>query len=398
LLRRQRLIGEVFAGALTRKLSEDRQRESDGRFRIVADSAPVMIWMSGPDKLCTFFNTAWLEYTARTLEQELGDGWTQGVHPDDLNRCLKTYNEAFDMRKPFVMEYRLRRHDGEYRWISDQGVPRYDRERNFAGYIGSCVDLTERRKAEREAQQQRSELAHISRLTTMGELTASLAHELNHPQSAILSNAQAGELFLEADPPALDEVKKILSDIVRDNRRAVEIIQRLRGFLRKRDMEFERVDINDVVTEIIPLVESDAGARGVALKLDLERALPGARADRVHLQQVLLNLMLNGMDAMNGNSDGRRELCVQTRIFQGNGNGEAIEVAVKDSGCGIPREKLANIFQPFFTTKPHGMGMGLSISRTIVEAHGGRITAENNADAGATIRFTLPAWNEANPA
>jgi PAS domain S-box-containing protein len=395
LLQRQRLIGEVFAGALTRKITEDRQRESDARFRIVADSAPVMIWMSDPDKLCTFFNTAWLNYTGRTLEQELGDGWSQGVHPNDLDRCLKTYIEAFDARKPFVMEYRLRRHDGEYRWVSDNGVPRYDRERNFAGYIGSCVDLTDRRKAEIEAQQQRAELAHISRLTTMGELTASLAHELNHPQSAILSNAQAGELFLNAEPPAIDEVKKILTDIVRDNRRAVEIIQRLRAFLRKRDLEFERVDINSVVKEIIPLVESDAGVRGVALKLDLGTALPGARADRVHLQQVLLNLILNGMDAMNGNTDRRCELYVQTRLGTSpNGNGEAIEVVVKDSGCGIPEEKLANIFQPFFTTKPHGMGMGLSISRTIVEAHGGIITAENNPDAGATIRFTLPAWNE----
>jgi len=395
LLGRQRLIGEVFAGALTRKLTEDRQRESDARFRIVADSAPVMIWMSGSDKLCTFFNTAWLEYTGRTLEQELGNGWTQRVHPDDYARCLKTYTEAFDARKPFRMEYRLLRHDGEYRWLSDHGVPRYDYERNFTGFIGSCVDLTERRKAETDAQQQRAELAHISRLTTMGELTASLAHELNHPQSAILSNAQAGELFLAADPPAIDEVRKILADIVRDNRRAVEIIQRLRAFLRKRDLEFERVDINGIVGEIIPLVESDAGARGVALKLDLQPALPGARADRIHLQQVLLNLVLNGMDAMDGTLDGRRELRLQTRVVAAaNGNGKAIEVIVRDSGCGIPEEKLPNLFQPFFTTKPHGMGMGLSISRSIVEAHGGRIIAENNPDAGATIRFTLPSWND----
>jgi PAS domain S-box-containing protein len=393
LLRRQRLIGEVFAGALARKLSEDRQRESDARFRIVADSAPVMIWMSGTDKLCTFFNTAWLEFTGRRLEEELGDGWVQGVHAEDLARCLKTYSAAFEARQPFVMEYRLRRKDTEYRWIEDHGVPRYDDEGNFAGYIGSCVDLTDRRKAAQEAQQQRIELAHIARLTTMGELTASLAHELTHPQSAILSNAQAGELFLNGEPPAIDEVKKILADIVRDNRRAVEIIQRLRAFLRKRELEFERVDINAVVSEIIPLVESDAGTRGVKLKLDLAPELPPARADRVHLQQVLLNLMLNGMDAMNNSPKGTRGLCVQTRLVAETANG-TIEVSVMDSGSGIPAHKLATIFQPFFTTKRHGMGMGLSISRRIVEAHGGTVSAENNSGAGATIRFTLPAWNE----
>lgn len=397
LLRRQRLIGEVFAGALARKLSEDRQRESDARFRIVADSAPVMIWMSGTDKLCTFFNTAWLDFTGRRLDEELGEGWAQGVHADDMARCLKTYSEAFHARRPFVMEYRLRCKDGEHRWIEDHGVPRYDQEGNFSGYIGSCVDLTERRRAEQEGQQQRAELAHIARLTTMGELTASLAHELNHPQSAILSNAQAGELFLNANPPAIDEVRKILADIVRDNRRAVEIIQRLRGFLKKRDLEFERVDINNIVSEIIPLVESDAGARGVTLRLELESSLPEARADRVHLQQVLLNLMLNGMDAMKTSPNGRRELRIQTQLAAAGNeeqNGAAIEVIVRDSGSGIPGHKLATIFQPFFTTKPHGMGVGLSICRRIVEAHGGRIKAENNPDAGATVRFTLPAWKD----
>ena len=148
LLQRQRLVGEVFVNALTRKLVEDRQRESEGRFRIVADSAPVMIWMSGVDKLCTFFNKTWLDFTGRTLEQELGNGWAEGVHRADLQSCLQQYGAAFDARKPFVLQYRLRRNDGEYRWISDNGVPRFDTDGDFAGYIGSCADFTERKQAE----------------------------------------------------------------------------------------------------------------------------------------------------------------------------------------------------------------------------------------------------------
>ena len=159
-----------------RKRTEDALKESEARFRTVADTAPVLIWMAGTDKLCNFFNQGWLDFTGRTLEQELGNGWAEGIHPNDLAGCLKTYVTAFDARQPFTMEYRLRRHDGEYRWISDHGVPRYDSESDFLGYIGSCVDLTERRQAEAEALRQRAELAHVSRVSVMGELSASVCH------------------------------------------------------------------------------------------------------------------------------------------------------------------------------------------------------------------------------
>src|SRR5262249_22907086 len=150
---RLRLVGEIFANALAQKEAEDTVRESESRFRIVADSAPVLIWMSGVDALCTFFNKPWMDFTGRTAEQEMGDGWTQGIHPDDLPGCLKAYGESFEARQPFVLQYRLRRHDGEYRWIADNGVPRYDAEGRFAGYIGSCVDITDRVRAEERFRQ-----------------------------------------------------------------------------------------------------------------------------------------------------------------------------------------------------------------------------------------------------
>jgi signal transduction histidine kinase len=262
-----------------------------------------------------------------------------------------------------------------------------------AGLIVGLVWLNRRRRrAELEIQRQRTELAHMARVTTMGEFAASLAHELNHPQSAILSNAQAGELFLHADPPVLDEVRKIFSDIVRDNRRATEIIQRLRTFLRKGEIAVEPVSINALVREIVPLVELDLGVRKVMLRLDLSDGLPSARADRVHLQQVLLNLILNAMDAMSLVPPDARELRIETRA----GAAHTIEVAVSDTGTGIPADKLANIFEPFYTSKEHGLGMGLSIARTIVDAHSGRIWAENNPARGASVRFTLPV-NRAEP-
>ena len=359
-------------------------RESEARFRHMADTAPVMIWMSGPDKLCNFFNKGWLDFTGRTPEHELGDGWAAGVHPDDLEGCLNSYVESFDSRRAFTIEYRLRRHDGEYRWISDYGVPRYDSRENFLGYIGYCIDSTERNQTATDVQRQRVELAHASRVSTMGQLASALAHELSQPLGAILRNAEAGELILRHQPPDYEEVRAILADIRQDDRRAGSVIDRMRSLLQRRDLKFEPLPVNQLLDQVAVLVRAEMSARRVTLQLDLPPDLPLVQGDRVHLQQVVLNLLVNGADAMNDSSIARR-LVVQARPST---NG-TVEVAVRDSGHGISAEKLPHIFEPFFTTKSNGMGMGLAISKTIVEAHGGRIWAENNAEGGATFRFTL---------
>lgn len=261
-----------------------------------------------------------------------------------------------------------------------------------AGLIGGLVLVhRRRRRAEGEVQRQRTELAHFSRVVTVGELTTSLAHELNHPQSAILSNAQAGEMFLSAQPPALDEVRKIFADIVRDNRRANEILQRLRAFLKKRDLEFEPVDVPPLLRDIATLVASDARARQVTLELEPASPLPRVHADRVHLQQVLLNLVLNALDAMAQNGDAPKRIQLGAR----HSDPDTIEVSVRDTGPGIPQEKLSKIFDAFYSTKPQGMGMGLAIARRLLEAHGGRIWASNHPEGGAVIRFTLHVLHEA---
>jgi PAS domain S-box-containing protein len=248
--------------------------------------------------------------------------------------------------------------------------------------VSTVVQETTERKQIEEARQ---ELAHASRLTLLGEMTASIAHEINQPLGAILSNADAAEMLLESAPASLSEVRHILDDIRKDDLRASEVIRRLRALLRKREMEMQPVDLNEVISEILGLIRAESGRRGVAIETDLAADLPLIRGDKVHLQQIFLNLLLNGMDAM-ADTTGARKLTVRTAL---NENG-CVAIAVSDAGPGIGPDRLPRLFDPFFSTKKEGMGLGLPIARSLVEAHGGRIWAENNPGGGATFRFTLP--------
>ena len=247
-------------------------------------------------------------------------------------------------------------------------------------------DITGRRQAEAEAAELRHELTHASRVTMLGQLASSLAHELNQPLGAILRNAEAAELFLQSDAPDLDELRAIVTDIRKDDQRAGGVIERLRALLKRREFEPSPVSLEELVDEVVTLTRADSATRQIGIAFDLPRDLPLVRGDRIHLQQVLLNLFINGMDALAATTDDERSLTLRARR---DGDG-LVEVAVSDNGPGIPAEKLARLFEPFFTTKPQGLGIGLPISRTIIEAHGGRIWAENNAERGATFRFTLP--------
>ena len=226
----------------------------------------------------------------------------------------------------------------------------------------------------------------------MGQLASSLAHEINQPLAAILLNAEAAERFLQHASPDLDEVRAILADIRKADERAATVIDRMRGLLKRHTVDTRRLDVGALVGDVAALVRVDAATRQVKLEVDVPGDLPPVRGDRVHLQQVLLNLILNGMDALDGASPENRRVSVTARLD----GAQVVEIAVGDAGPGIPADTLAQIFDPFFTTKPDGMGMGLAISRTIIEAHGGRLWAENKDGGGAAFRFTLPIAEEAD--
>jgi C4-dicarboxylate-specific signal transduction histidine kinase len=251
---------------------------------------------------------------------------------------------------------------------------------------GLLAQRRKRRWAEAEILAQRMELAHVARVSTMGQLSSALTHELNQPLGAILRNAEAAEILLQNDQPNLDEVRAILADIRRDDRRAGDVIDRMRTLFKRRSLVSNRLALRNLVEETVALARSDAEARQVKMSVQISPLSPMVWGDRVQLQQVLLNLILNGMDAMDTTPRSRRSLVVQVRETKDG----YLQVAVSDCGTGIAPDDAAHIFEPFFTTKPNGMGMGLAISRTIIEAHGGDIRAERNTPEGTTFTFTLP--------
>ena len=287
--------------------------------------------------------------------------------------------------KPEEIQFRIQRKDGELRWIEHACQPVTDAHGALLGLRASNRDITERKQAELDAQRRRAELTHVSRIATLGELSASLAHELNQPLTAILSNAQAARRFLTGDQADPDEVNEILDDIINDDKRAADMIKRLHALMRRKELAFTSLDLNKVVRGVAELVNREASTKNVSLFLDLADGLPHVRGDAIHMEQVILNLILNGTEAMAGLDHQSRELRILTTKHDEN----AVRVSVRDMGSGIDEAYIASIFEAFYTTKPEGMGMGLSICKSIIEAHGGRLWAENNSDQGATVSFTM---------
>ncbi len=631
------LIVGWLAQRLWRRRAESLLLESEERFRSMADAAPVLIWMSGADKLCTFFNRAWLKFTGRQMEQELGNGWAEGVHADDFDKCQETYVTAFDARKPFVMQYRLRRSDGEYRFVTDNGMPRFGTRGDFRGYIGACLDITDslkqqkalhefeervalaadaahlgawelktetnelwmsdkarelfqfgsetpitykefqdrvhpedrasrnaavreaiktqggyeleyrallpdgtvrwingrarcvsdesgkltrllgvsmdvtdrkeaqelfqlaneasssgtllvdgqgrivlvnaqteklfnywrdeligkpveilvpsrftehlahrekfvtapearmmgagrelfgrrkdgsefpveiglnpiqtphgilvlatvmdispRKRAEEEARRQRDQINLLSRVSLLGEMTASLAHELNQPLSAIVSNANAGMRFIDKDKADPETLREILVDVEADGRRANEIIRNVRNTIKRGDVIRQALSLNDIVTSVAHMVRSDAAEHSCEVNVSLANDLPAVVADPTQIQQVLINLVGNAFEAMRDKPANKRKVELTT---EKNGD-ETICVAVRDYGVGLSDATRGRLFEQFFTTKEEGLGMGLAIVRSIIEAHGGTIEAENMEGGGARFHFALPISKE----
>ena len=340
------------------KRAQERISESERRFRTMADKAPVMIWIAGLDKLFTYFNQPWLDFTGRSLEHQLGDGWTEGVHPDDLPRCLETYTSAFDARMPFSMEYRLRRADGEYRWIMDNGVPLIGPDQTFSGYIGGCIDMTERRLTE-------NALIRSEKLAAMGRLAGIIAHEINNPLEAI-SNA----FFLLREHPSLDREAHYYASLAEQELARVTHITRQTLSFYRESREPVFVSVFDVLDNVLELQSRRIKANRIVLEKQF-RSSSAIQGFPNELKQVFLNLIGNAIEAMK--EGGQLRVRVDDRTEEGTGR-HGVRVTITDTGSGIDPEHSKRIFEPFFTTKDtKGTGLGLWISKGIIQKYDGTI-------------------------
>jgi PAS domain S-box-containing protein len=322
------------------------------------------------------------------------EAWLQRVHPEDRSRAYNELQEAVHRKGEYTLEYRLVLPDGTLKYIRSIGHPSYSADGELVEVVGTTTDVTERVRAQQEHERLRqleTDLAHVNRLSIMGELTASLAHEILHPIAAARNNARAGMRFLEMSPPNLDEVRDALVCVVRDADRGRDIVSRIRDHIKKAPPREEPVDLNEAITEVIVMARNAIDRSRVSVRTCLMEQMASVRGDRVQLQQVVLNLILNAVEAMTSVEDGERELSISTGVSQGS----AILVAVRDTGPGVDPEHLDRIFKPFYTTKASGIGMGLSICRSIIEAHGGELWAEGNQPRGAVFHFTLPTASQA---
>lgn len=390
------LSNDVLSAAqLTYRLqaSESKLRKSEQRMALAASAAELGMW-----EWDIVRDEIWSTDKGRTLfgitnkQERIGfDRFLNTLYVEDREPVKQTVEKALRGNGIYETEYRVMLPDGQLRWFAARGRIDFDGDSPLLMH-GVVIDISRRKQAELEAQRQRNELAHLARATLLAELSGSLAHELNQPLAAILSNAQAALRFLAQDAPNLDEARDILKDIVDEDKRAGEVIHRLRLLLKKGEVQHQPLDVNDEVREALKLLRCDLLNHNIAVDTDLALELPAVIGDRVQIQQVLLNLLMNGCEAMSHTEITERQFRIKSAFIEG-----MVQVSIADHGQSIASGENERIFEPFFTTKAQGMGLGLSICRSIITAHGGQLWAANNDDGhGAGFHFTLPANFRAN--
>jgi PAS domain S-box-containing protein len=309
------------------------------------------------------------------------------VHPDDRPPLEEAFGKAIAERASFAFDFRIIRPSGEVRRVRSLAHPAFDGAGELTEYVGTAIDMTDRDRAEGLLRRSQEQLAHATRMMAMGELTASIAHELNQPLAAVVANGAACLRWLARDQPDLDQAQRAVERIVRDGERAGDVLRRIRAFLKRRELSTAQLQVSELVTDVLNLVQHEARAHEIAVRVQFGADLPLLSGDRVQLQQVLLNLVLNAIEAMSVLSGRARVLQVE-----GERNGaDGVRVRVRDSGKGFDPTEADQLFDAFYTTKPNGLGLGLAISRSIIEAHGGKLTASHGPDEGTTFEFVLPA-------
>jgi PAS domain S-box-containing protein len=378
-----------------RKRAEAALRESEQRFRDYAETASDWLWETGPDHR---FLRVSEHLDRRGVAPPPRIGKTRWKHATDLEsepEKWRLHRATLDARQPFRdFVFSTASGDGSPLYIQSSGKPFFDANGEFLGYRGVSTDVTAEvraNQAEQALRKARVELAHVTRLTTLGELTASITHEVNQPLGAVVAEAEACLRWLDHGTPNLHEARQNVERIIKNGHRASEVIRRVRALSKRTDPQLAPLDINGVINEVIALVQREVVSHRVSLRTELAPALPVVLADRIQLQQVLINLVMNGIEAMQAVPDRQRELAIRSH----QGEADQVLVTVKDSGVGITAEDAGRLFNAFFTTKTDGMGMGLSICRSIIEAHRGHISASNNVGPGATFQFALPVWEQA---
>jgi PAS domain S-box-containing protein len=379
--------------SLSREIEVRRQTEQElnaakVRYRTVANFTYDWEYWETPEYCLEFCSLSCERITGYTAQEFIADPrlLQKIVHPEDADLWRKHRADSLAALKPSNVQFRILKKDGSVRWLEHAWQPVLAEDGRFLGIRASNRDITDRKEQEMNNQQLREELAHVTRVTTAGQLAASMAHKLNQPLTAIRCNAQTAHKFLNLEPPNLAEVREMLTDMAFDSARAGEVIKRLRALFQKKTPEWAVLQINDLIHETLDLLRSEFVLKQIASEVHLDPALPQVLGNRIELQQVVLNLVVNALEAMSEGGAGQRRFWISSGVEGAN----KIHVSLRDTGPGIQVQPISRLFEPFFTTKANGMGMGLAISHSILEAHGGNLRAVNNPDRGATFQILLP--------
>ncbi len=367
-----------------RRRADEALRASERDLSLIIETIPGMVWCAAPDGRINYLNQRLLDYSGSTLADWASAGWTNFLHPNDAVLMLEAWSKAVANSRTFEIQCRFRRSDGAYRWFQVLGEAALDTEGTVTRWYGLLLDIDDRKLMEEALRTTEARLSQATQIATVGELSASIAHEINQPLAAVVASAHACVRFLSAKPPNVARAHEAAESIVRDGKEAGEVVRRIRALFKRAAVEKVMLNLNDVIGEVLRVLASEAAKRQVAVETDLMQNLPPVPGDRVQLQQVLLNLLLNGIEAMDSVHDRSRKLTVRSTQE----SPETVLVQVQDNGVGL--ENPDRVFEAFVTTKQNGMGMGLTICRSIVEAHNGRLWAVSAVGPGATFCFALP--------